>query len=567
MIKWKAGFDYPTFMTEDGLEMLKGGYLVGDETPAEAIHRIASASANILHRMKTTDGLPFPISQEDLIEKFESLMWKGHLSPSSPIWANMGTRRGLPVSCFGSYVSDNMQSIANSFKEVSLMTVAGGGTSIYWDVRSRGSEITQKGKSDGVMQFIEIQEAIIRRLKQGEVRKGALASYIDILSGDFDEFMTIRSKSSDVQTQTFGVCVSDEFIEKMKNGDREYRRRWALVLKMRSERGMPYIFFTDNVNNNKPEWFKKLGLKIRASNLCTEIALPSNDEWSFVCCLASMNLKNFREFAEEESVFYSILLLEAVMEDFIRKSEKYQGLEKARAFAIANRSLGLGAMGWHTFLQEQNTPFTGLLADVFTKEIFGHMRSESIRASEFLARVFGEPKVCDGYGRRHSTLLAPAPNVSTSIIQGVSAGIECNPANAYKFKGAKGKFTVKNKYLEKLLEKKGKNTKEVWDKILNDGGSVLSLDFLTDEEKEVFLTFAEQNQMEIVKQAAIRQRFIDQSQSLNLNFPPDTPAKDVNAVVLKAHELGIKTLYYQRSSSILRGLNVTVDAGCVACDG
>ncbi|GAA4823871.1 ribonucleoside-diphosphate reductase subunit alpha [Algivirga pacifica] len=550
------GVDYPEWMTEEGLQTLSRGYLLQGETVRDAMSRIARSAALRLEKPEFEKRI------------FEAI-WNNFLCPASPIWSNMGTERGLPISCFGSYVPDSIAGIASSLGEVMMMSKMGGGTSVnISDVRPRGSEIFNNGKSSGVYPFLEMFDSVINGTNQGSTRRGMMAAYLDIEHGDIDEFLSIKDVGKSIQNIYMGVTVTDSFIQKVKDGDQRSREVWAKVIKSRIEKGIPYVMYIDNANEQRPQWYKDQDMKIGASNLCSEIMLPSNEEESFVCCLSSLNLARYEEWKDTDLVETATFFLDAVMEEFIEKSADIPHMERPHNFAKNHRALGLGVLGWHSFLQQKGIPFLGLQADSWTRIIFKQIKEQAEAASEKLATIYGEPKVLKGTGRRNATLSAVAPTTSNAIIAGgYSTGIEPIASNYYIMDSAKGTFVRKNKHLEALLEEKGENKPEVWKQILSQGGSVQGLPFLSEEEKELFLTFKEINQMGLVKQAGIRQQFIDQGQSLNVNFPPFTPVKEINAVMLKAHELGVKALYYQRSESVLRNNMNLTDDECISCEG
>ena len=352
----------------------------------------------------------------------------------------------------------------------------------------------------------------------------------------------------------------------MIDGDTDKRQTWAKVLESRQEKGLPYLFFSDNVNKNKPQVYKDLGMRINASNLCSEIMLPSSEDESFICCLSSMNLELYDEWKDTEAVKLAIFFLDAVLQEFIEKTEGNHYLASANRFAKRHRALGLGVLGWHSYLQRNMIPFEGMEAKLRTTEIFKHIQTKADRATEELARIYGEPEVLKGYGRRNTTTCAIAPTTSSSAILGqTSPGIEPFASNYYKAGLSKGNFMRKNKYLTKLLQEKGLDNEDVWRGIMLNGGSVQHVAELTQEEKDVFKTFKEISQLEIVQQAAIRQKYVDQSQSLNLNIPPDLPVKEVNRLMIEAWQLGVKTLYYQRSQSVSKELVANL-VSCSSCE-
>lgn len=479
--------------------------------------------------------------------KLKANIQKGWYSLSTPIWANFGTKRGLPISCFGSYIGDSMESILKTISEVGMMTKVGGGTSAYFgDLRHRGAKITDNGNSSGAVHFMQPFDNIINVISQGNTRRGNFASYLPIEHPDIMEHLTIKSEGSPLQDISFGITVTDEWMESMIAGDAAKRKIWAKVLQIRAELGYPYIIFIDNMNNYTVDVYKTKKMKIRASNLCTEIGLPSNEEESFVCDLASLNILYYDEWKDTDAVEILVYLLDAVATDFIEKAKHIPYLERAVRFAERHRALGIGQLGWHSYLQSKMVPFESMEAKILTVSIAKNIKEKAYTASEKLAEEYGEPEVLKGYGRRNTTLLAIAPTKSSAFILGqVSENIEPQISNYYVKDLAKIKYTHKNPYLLNLLEEKGQNTPEVWNSILMKAGSVQHLSFLTDREKSVFKTFSEISPMEVIIQASMRQKYIDQAQSLNLMIHPSIPTKDVNSLIIEAWKLGIKSLYYQ----------------------
>jgi len=492
---------------------------------------------------------------------------RGWMSLSSPIWANMGTERGLPISCFNVHVPDNIEGITHKLGEVIMQTKIGGGTSAYFgELRGRGSSVTDNGKSSGAVSFMRLFDTAMDTISQGGVRRGAFAAYLDIDHPDIEEFLQIKSIGHPIQNLFFGVCVPDYWMQDMIDGDRQKRTIWAKVLESRQEKGLPYIFFTDNVNRNKPQVYKDQNYIIKASNLCSEIMLPSTVDESFICCLSSLNLELYDEWKDTDAVRLAIFFLDAVLQEFINKTENNYYLASANRFAKRHRALGLGVLGWHSYLQRNMIPFEGMRAKQLTAQIFSDIREKAEKATADLARIYGEPELLKGYGRRNTTLLAIAPTTSSSAILGqTSPGIEPFNSNYYKAGLAKGNFMRQNKYLKKLLAEKGIDNEDTWRSIMLNHGSVQHLPQLTTEEKAVFKTFREISQLEIIQQAAIRQKYIDQGQSLNLNIPSNLPVKDVNMLIIEAWKLGIKTLYYQRSQSVSKEL-VTSLVSCTSCE-
>lgn len=543
------------WLNKDSRKFLSRGYLLEGESAEERIKQICDTAQNLL-------GI------KGFSEKFEDYLSRGWYSLSSPIWSNFGRSRGLPISCFGSYISDTMEDILLKISEVGMMTKTGGGTSAYFgELRGRGAKISSGGESTGSVHFMELYDKLMNVVSQGNVRRGSFAAYLPIDHPDIEEFLTIRDPGHTIQEMSMGVCVSDEFMKKMLDGDKEARKIWGKVIKKRFETGYPYIFFTDNANNNMPQVYKDKGYRINHSNLCSEIMLPNSKDESFVCDLSSMNLLHYDEWKDTDAVEVLIYFLDAVMTEFINKTANMKFMEAPRQFAINHRALGLGVLGWHSLLQEKMIPFESLEANALNASIWRNIRSKADKATEELAELLGEPPLLVGYGRRNTTTLAIAPTTSSSFILGqVSPSIEPLNSNYFVKDLAKGKFTYRNPHLEKLLEEKGKNDDETWNSILLKGGSVQHLSFLSEHEKSVFKTFGEISQKEIIIQAATRQKDIDQGQSLNTMFPPDAKPKDVNTLTIFAWENGVKALYYQRSANPAQQLARNI-LSCSTCEG
>ena len=544
------------WLNDESEQILNRGYLLKGESVKGAIDRIASAASKQLYR-------------PELKEKFIEIVENGWMSLSSPIWANMGTERGLPISCFNVHVPDYIEGITHKLGEVIMQTKIGGGTSGYFgELRGRGTAVTDNGQSSGAVSFMKLFDTVMDTISQGGVRRGAFAAYLDIDHPDIAEFLQIKDIGSPLQNLFFGVCVPDYWMQEMIDGDMEKRQLWAKVLESRQQKGMPYILFSDNVNRNKPQVYKDYNMRINASNLCSEIMLPSNFDESFICCLSSMNLELYDEWKDTDAVQTAIFFLDAVLQEFINKTEGNYYLKSANTFAKRHRAIGLGVMGWHSYLQRNMIPFEGLEAKQLTNKIFKHIRSEADIASKRLADIFGEPELLQGYGIRNTTVMAIAPTTSSSAILGqTSPGIEPFSSNYFKAGLSKGNFIRKNKYLKALLGEKGIDNEETWRSIMLNQGSVQHLDELTEQEKMVFKTFKEISQLEIIQQAAVRQKYIDQSQSLNINIPANLPVKDVNKLLIEAWKLGVKTLYYQRSQSVSKETVVQNLVQCVSCEG
>jgi ribonucleoside-diphosphate reductase alpha chain len=507
------------------------------------------------------------LDKEGFADKFYDYMSRGFYSLSSPVWSNFGTKKGLPISCNGVYVEDSIESMLDKLGEVSIQSKHGSGTSVYLSkIRPRGTPIKTGGKANGPAYYASLFETAVDIISQGNVRRGSCAAYLDIEHPDIMEFLEMREVGSSIQNLSMGVCIGDAWMESMISGDKDKRDIWARILRKRKESGYPYLFFSDTVNNNRPQVLKDKGIKVYASNLCSEIALPSSKEWSFVCNLASMNCLTFDEWVNTDAVETMIWFLDAVMEEYIEKTSKIKYMEASNNFARTWRALGLGQLGWHSYLQSKMIPFESFDAHMMAIKISKFIDDRSLIASKELAEEYGEPEGLLGYGVRNLTRCAIAPTTSSSFILGqVSPAIEPLASNYFTKDLAKGKFTYKNPYLTKVLEAHGKDTFDVWESILIRGGSVQHLDFLSQTEKDVFKTFSEIAPISIVQQAAARQPYIDQAQSLNIMIAPEVPVKDVNALIIEGWRLGVKTFYYQRSANPAQQL-VRDIMTCAVCE-
>jgi ribonucleoside-diphosphate reductase alpha chain len=526
------------WLNNDSRTFLSRGYLTEGVTPEQRIIDIAQAAEKNL-------GI------EGFAAKFEDYMSRGFYSLSSPIWSNFGLERGLPISCYGSYIPDDMEHILTKMGEIGTMSKVGGGTSAYFGaVRGRGSAISSGGQSTGVHHQLTVFNSLINYVSQGNVRRGSFAAYLPIDHADIEEFLKIRGEGDSIQELSIGVCISDDWMKSMIDGDKDKRKLWGKVIQKRFESGYPYIFFSDTANKNSPQVYKDKGQRIYASNLCSEIFLSTFDDESFVCNLSSINLDKWRELRDTDAIKVLIYFLDAVMTEFISKTEGVKYMEAPHKFAVNQRALGLGVLGWHSYLQQHNIAFESMEAKMENSSIFETIRQQCDEATQELAAKFGEPPLLEGYGKRNVTTMAIAPTTSSSFILGqVSPSIEPLNSNYFVKDLAKGKFTYKNNYLKKLLKEKGKDDNDTWKSILLKAGSVQHLDFLSSHEKDVFKTFGEISQKEIVIQAAQRQKYIDQGQSLNLMIAPSVRAKDVNELMIFAWEQNIKSLYYQRSAN------------------
>ena len=543
------------WLNDDSRLFLQRGYLLEGTTALERIRYIAEHAEHKL-------GI------EGFADKFYHYMARGYFSLSSPIWSNFGLDRGLPISCFGSYIGDSIHEIMTTTAEVGMMSKIGGGTSAYFgDIRPRGSVIKNNGKSDGSFNFSKLFDTIIDVISQGTSRKGQFAGYIDIEHGDIEEWLDIHTEGNPIQLMYYGVCVGHDWLESMKAGDPFKRQLWAKLLQRKTETGIPYLFFKDNANAGRPDVYKDKNMTIHASNLCTEIMLPSNSEESFVCCLSSMNLLYFDEWKDTDAPEVLTYFLDVVMSEFIEKSKDIPYLHRANRFATRHRALGLGVLGWHSYLQANNIAFDSFEAMQKNNFIFRTLQQKTLKASQELAARFGEPEILKGYGRRNTTLMSIAPTKSSSFILGsVSPSVEPFKSNYYVKDLAKIKTTYKNPFLVKLLQEKGLDLEEIWESILHNDGSVQHLEQLSEHEKEIFKTFSEISQLSVIQQAAQRQQYIDQGQSINVMIHPATPAKDLNQLYLTAEELGLKSIYYQFSMSAAQVFNRNL-LSCSSCEG
>jgi ribonucleoside-diphosphate reductase alpha chain len=562
---WKPGVDYPEWMNEVSLATISKGYLLPDENPKKAYRRVADAVAKRLDR-------------PDLANKFYKYMWKGWLNLASPVLSNTGTDKGLPISCFGIDTPDSIRGIGLTNAELMRLTSLGGGVGIGLNrVRGRGKKIANgdTGNSEGIVPWAKIYDSTIIATNQGSVRRGAASVNLDINHPDIKEFLQIRRPKGDPNRQCLNLhqCVSidDKFMQRLEHRDPEAMELWVEILKSRVETGEPYLMFKDNVNNQNPPAYVKNNLDVTMTNICSEIALHTDEEHSFVCCLSSLNLTKYDEWKDTDLVETAIYFLDGVLEEFLIKTNGKDSLIRAHRSAKKGRALGLGVLGWHSFLQEKGLPFNSIASTSWTNRIFSQIKTQAEAASRKLAEEYGEPIWCKGTGMRNTHLIAIAPTVSNSTISGgVSAGIEPIPANVYTFNSSKGTFIRKNPVLERYLEEKGHNSEEVWKQILQDRGSIANLpeEVMPVDDKEIFLTFAEINQLALVEQASVRQKYVDQAQSLNLAFDPGDSPKFINLVHQTAWKLGLKTLYYLRTDSVIRGdIGSRTSEDCLSCDG
>lgn len=542
------------WVTEETRQFMEKGYLDPGQTVEERAREIADHAGMIL-------------GDKQFADKFYKNLARGWYSLSTPVWVNFGKNKGLPISCFGTQVQDDTFDILRGAAEIGAMSKVGGGTATYFgNLRPRGAKISSGGETNGAVSMMELYNTTTNVISQGKVRRGSWAAYLDVEHPDIEEFLRIRSEGHPIQDVSFAVCIGNEWMRSMIAGDQDKRAIMAKIHKKRSETGYPYIFFTDNVNEQAPQWYKDKGMKIKHSQLCAEIMEYTDEDKSFVCCLSSMNALHYEEWHNTDAVQLMAAFLDAVYSEFIEKAKDIPFMEKAVRFAREHRSIGIGVLGYHSYLQSKGIPFESLEARFMNKAIFGEIQRQCEVASIYLAGEKGSPAVLEGYNRRFSTTMAVAPTTSSSFILGqVSPSIEPLQSNYFTKDLAKGKFTYKNPYLKKLLSEKDKDDAATWKDIMMKGGSVQHLDFLSKEEKDVFKTFAEISQMEVIQQAADRQKLIDQGQSLNVMISDEVPLKDVNQLVIKAWELGIKTLYYQRGVNQAQAVGRDI-LNCAVCE-
>lgn len=560
----KAAGEAPDWMGEEGLKTLQGGYMLPNETPKDMYWRVANAAADYQDTFE---------KRKVYGQKFFDAMWRNWLCPASPVLSNMGTDRGLPISCNSIHVGDSVDSIFGKSHELAMLSKNGAGVGIYLgDVRGRNALIKGNGRSEGIIPWAKVYDSTIISVSQGNTRRGAGAVYTGVRHADIDEVINMRRATGDVNRRCMnlnhGVCIDDQWMLDAKAGDKDKRHLWQEILRARVETGEPYLFFSDNVNRANPACYTANGLKVSTSNICTEIFLYTDPDHSFVCCLSSLNIVKFHEWKDTDLVELAVRFLDAVLQEYIEKSEGVPGMEPSRRSAIKGRAIGIGVLGWHTYLQQRMIPFDSFDAMMANNMIFKTIREKAEKETKVLAEEYGEPEWCKGFGRRNTHLMAVAPTVSNSTISGGhSAGIEPIAANVFSQKSAKGTFIRRNVVLEQLLEAKSLNTSEIWKQINEQNGSIQGLKGLTDEEKVVFLTAREINQHAIIKQAAQRQKYIDQGQSVNLFFAANSSPKYIHEVHWAAWEQGLKSLYYLRTEGVIRGdMASRSKEECAACE-
>lgn len=545
-----------SWLTPEAIKFFEGGYLRKGQTPIERFKEYANYAEGIL-------------KIDDFADKFLHYLGQGYYSIATPISANFGANRGAGISCFSTApIPDTMEGIWEKAAEVAMMSKFGGGTSADFSrLRPRGAPISKGGTSNGAVSFMRLFDTTIQISQQAEVRRGKMAVYLDFSHDDFWEFIKIRRPKNDIQELFTGVKISDEDIKKAFSGDEEYKRRWEAVIQARVDLGVPYIFFTDNVERGKPQVYKDKNRVIHNSNLCSEILLSTLDDEAYVCDLSSMNALYYDEWKNTDAVQTLTYFLDAVMTDFINLASEIPHLDKAVNFAKRQRALGVGVLGWHSYLQSKRVSFNSMDAMYLNAQLFKTIQQQTIEASQEMAKLYGEPELMEGTGLRNATLQSLAPTTSTSFLYGgVSQSIEPWGSNQFLWGGANLEVERLGDQFEILLKDKGLHTPEFIKKVSKAGGSIQNMEEFTDEEKEVFLTAWEIPQMAIVKQAAQRQQYIDQSQSLNLFIDPKANQKDIHRLHLEAWKEGVKTLYYVRSRNAAQTYARNM-LDCVMCEG
>ena len=580
------------YLSEFSIKTLEDRYLVGDEkSPQEAFARAATTFADDdNHAQRLYD--------------YASKLW---FMFSTPVLSNGGTKRGLPISCFLNYVDDSREGITDHYTENAFLSSVGGGVGGCWSgVRSVGSKTSNGSESTGVIPFMKVVDAEMLAFSQGVTRRGSYAAYLDMSHPEIEEFLDVRKPTGgDINRKStnlhHGVVIGDDFMELIERATRtagfddswdlidphsnavvktvSAKALWVKLIQNRVETGEPYIMFGDTVDEAVPEFQRKMGLKVHQSNLCSEITLPTDKDRTAVCCLSSVNLEEYDEWKNNDQFIPDLIrMLDNVIEHFINYAPDQ--LSRAKYSASQERSLGLGAMGFHAYLQRHNIPFESAMAKSRNMQMFSRIKSEADRATRQLAEERGPCPDGQNYGVRNAHLLAIAPNASSSIICGnTSPSIEPYRANAFTQKTKTGSSLLKNEYLENILQDLGEDTDEVWKSIVTSNGSVQHLDFLDDWTKDVFKTAVELDQRWVIEMAADRQEHICQSQSLNVFFPADVSKQELHAIHMMAWKRGVKTLYYLRSEAIKRAETVSDevlrqrifesidDDGCLACEG
>jgi len=542
----------PEWLSTGGYQLLREKYLYETDSLKDTYSRIARTAA----RHTNDPGYWY--------ERFNDVMWKGWLACSTPVLSNMGTIKGMPVSCSGGYIPDSIEGFYDGYKETAILTKHGFGTSSYLgDIRPRGSKIRTGGKASGTLPIIKHFVQDMRDVAQGTSRRGAWAGYLPIDHQDFNEVIDYVEHHPD--DLNIGWIISDSFIDRLNNNDRDAVLRYQRSLKVKAVTGKGYFFFIDKVNNLNPQWYKDKGLDVKASNLCTEITLHSDKDHTFTCVLSSMNLEKYDEWKNTDAIFVSTVFLDCVCSEFISLGKNIPGMGAAILSTSKSRAIGLGALGFHTYLQDHSIPFESFEAHLLNIEIFKGIKNEAERATKWMAEQWGEPEWCANYGRRNTHLIAIAPNTSSALIcGGVSQGIEPVVANLYNQPTSAGEIYRVNPVFLRLAKQKGKWSEQLVAQLISSEGSVRQLDWLTEHEKSVFKTAYEIDQRAIIRMAAARQPYIDQAQSINLFFDSDEKEEYISEIHKEAFmNPMIKSLYYLRTKA---GVSASINE-CLACHG
>lgn len=546
--------EIPMWYTTSGWQLFKEKYQYQNQTVKQTFRRISNKAATHLTQ--------YGLDSEEWAEKFFQLFWKGWLSPATPVLSNMGTDKGLTVSCSGSVVPDSVYGFYESYLEAAMLTKNGFGTSGYLgNIRPRGSKISTGGKSSGVKPVIKHFVQDMQTITQGTQRRGAFASYIEIDHADFDEVADLIQHEPD--DLNIGWIVSDKFTKKLQKGNKEATRRYKKAMKIKMMTGKGYFFFKDKANRHSPKVYKDHGLKIEASNLCSEILLHSDCDHTFTCVLSSMNLAWYDDWKDTDAPYIATVFLDCVAEEFIQSAQHIKGLEKAVRFTQKGRSLGLGACGFHTYTQQKGWAFEGFDTHLWNIEAFKNISEKALAASQWMATVMGEPEWCKGYGTRNTHNMAIAPTKSTAAIMGgVSEGINPDPAMVFTQSTAGGEMDRITPEFLKIMKLKEQYNKKTIKSIVEKNGSVQHLSWLTDEEKLAFRTAFEMDQKAILRLASARQKFIDQGQSLNLFFAANEDEARISEIHQQAFmDENILSLYYIYT---LAGVQAA-KSECIAC--
>jgi ribonucleoside-diphosphate reductase alpha chain len=559
--EWELGVDVPTwgFGKEEYMKTIVT-YLLPNETPRELYWRLADTVAD-------EQKLPH------MAQRYFDIMWNNFFCPATPIMSNVGTGYGLPISCFGVHPADDTSDFFMKLHESAMMTKGGGGVGLNInEMRPAGSPISGGGTSDGTLPFLKIYDTMISKIKQNK-RTGAGSANMNVRHKDFAKtFLDMRETggSTDLQIQKLHhtAVIDDEFMDEVIKLNTDETKLYMSILRKRAETGEPFIMYKGNVNRANPQMYKDLGLIVDMTNICTEITLYTDDLHSFVCCVSSMNASTYHLWAGTSAVKDAIFFLDGIMSIFLRLAKGMEGFANAVRFAEKGRPLGLGILGWHSFLIQEELPYISMGATGWAKIIHKEIQAQSTLASEELATIFGEPEWCVGYGVRNTHRLAIAPTATNALFSGgYSPNREPYKSVYFSEWSAKGQITRKNRYFEKLLKERGFDTPSVWKDILSHNGSVQHLDFLTKDEKAIYKSFVEIDQLELIKQSAMVQQYVDQAISLNISVPANANPSYLLKLHVEAYKLGIKTMYYCNSESVLSTDKIRVDDDCAMCQG